>query len=1284
MFHPALSVQITLQIDPVEAGGLSFQRPGEHPSRVYGTGIQRAPRISLDSELNDANRVLEGLCFSPSHNFHGTVLLFVGVSDDGASGQGGALSANATVTIVVSPVNDPPEVRATRVHRRSGSRGPMHVQGIAIDDVDAAEAEIMTVDVTVDQGVVSFEESPDVYVQPIYSGKDGRSTGFSVVGLLEDVRQAVRHVWFMPPSEGWEGGAIVRVSAKDGQGATADAEVVMVVSDPDVRPNITIANASFTMDQGMYSSLLRLVYVSDAVAEAASAAGTTPPTFNVVVATEKGRVGLSPIPSGLSLLAGSETAAAASSAVKSGKGLEEIFGTPRSTLSFRGKLQAVNEALRVLMYVSANGTAGLGSDFVTLDVSRRGKHLEFSTHHELKVDVRPVNQPPLVKWPTSPRANELPELGGVSLIGLVVDDSDHPDGGVLNVHLQMFDDADKVVVRSAGEGLEFIRGSAANVPSSVIAFRGSISNISKALSSSAVILANPMLVGILRVEVEDGEGGRSSLDVEIHGNHVNSPPEVMVVKDMEMTLKEGRTLERIGELAGLEIIDSDVDDSPNGYLDVRVRVSHRAVLEVQNITTSATKIDPVQRVSTFSSSERNSTVGGTFNLSLDLSELCDDCKTEIAGPIWHDAVANEGNVYVGVESGGNPGESLQAKLESLDSLRALGITVFCQRDVGLTSTGGREWLVTFLGAPASLPLMQSASNSLTGDSPGLQISSVVKGNSLSGSFTLSLGGFTTENILHSADADDVAAALEALHSITAVDVAKSHSPDAQGGKKWSVTFFDALGSGGDIPLMKGNGQALGGRGATVSVVEAVRGNGIPELWEVATSAAHHNLVSIITLTGALRAKGYFQLALDYDGMHAWTRPIYPQAAGPVSDEDGSWWSFGGIPGRKHGESVEARLESLENWGALGSDAHVVVERVESTDRDTVQWYLSFTGAPEDLSALTARDTQLSGGATVSATVIETHNRVDGSFYLRYGGASTPPLLHDSTGTDIAAALNVLEPLHSRDIGTGYVAATKTQNVTLEGGRRWTIAILRDPETPLNLTATGMSMLTGASARVSARLVRPGGRGAILRLVDLGGAAFGIPGHTVGEQLTIRGSPNMVTNALASLSYSPLPGWSGHADIIFRVNDTGFTGAGGSQSGWAVVPVAVEPVNDVPEVWWCGELLPSDGAMIEGVDEDAPFRLLDYDCLTGGVLERPTAYRHIDFGRPGRGISVRDVDSEASILQARPTAMLSTAHTSAARRSLRTLLRIAFTSAPKKIALLPWSQLSPGAKCPSEL
>ena len=59
-----------------------------------------------------------------------------------------------------------------------------------------------------------------------------------------------------------------------------------------------------------------------------------------------------------------------------------------------------------------------------------------------------------------------------------------------------------------------------------------------------------------------------------------------------------------------------------------------------------------------------------------------------------------------------------------------------------------------------------------------------------------------------------------------------------------------------------------------------------------------------------------------------------------------------------------------------------------------------------------------------------------------------------------------------------------------------------------------------------------------------------------------------------------------------------------------------------------------GTHIKGVDEDAPFRFVDYDCKGGGVPVTSTMFDHTDLGGPDPGMQIRDPDGGASIIKVR--------------------------------------------------
>jgi hypothetical protein len=100
-----------------------------------------------------------------------------------------------------------------------------------------------------------------------------------------------------------------------------------------------------------------------------------------------------------------------------------------------------------------------------------------------------------------------------------------------------------------------------------------------------------------------------------------------------------------------------------------------------------------------------------------------------------------------------------------------------------------------------------------------QVDTIVDGNELGGSFTLTYQTETTAAIAHNAPTNDVVTAVEALSNIRNVAVTRS-GPDSEGGYIWTVTFTNDIGD-----LVKfGSVNSLTGTGSLITIKETQRGN----------------------------------------------------------------------------------------------------------------------------------------------------------------------------------------------------------------------------------------------------------------------------------------------------------------------------------------------------------------------------------------------------------------------------------------------------------------------------
>jgi len=192
-----------------------------------------------------------------------------------------------------------------------------------------------------------------------------------------------------------------------------------------------------------------------------------------------------------------------------------------------------------------------------------------------------------------------------------------------------------------------------------------------------------------------------------------------------------------------------------------VSVIQTGVTEIQTIVTRA-DTDFVPEVQTILTS--GTITGGTFKINF-------YGHTEKSSSIAYDAVAT----------------SVKSALESMSFVGSVKVT----RTTISSSSGTYMWAITFLDPVGDVPTMVITS-SLTGTSPTVTVAEVTKGtSSLGGTFVLSYMGQYTNNLAFDASAQSVKDELEALSTVTEVEVYKE---DLYNGHKWTVTFTKQLGN----------------------------------------------------------------------------------------------------------------------------------------------------------------------------------------------------------------------------------------------------------------------------------------------------------------------------------------------------------------------------------------------------------------------------------------------------------------------------------------------------------
>ena len=267
--------------------------------------------------------------------------------------------------------------------------------------------------------------------------------------------------------------------------------------------------------------------------------------------------------------------------------------------------------------------------------------------------------------------------------------------------------------KTASTELAFVQGSGAG--DRVVEVRGTLRAVNAAIRTITYVQSSAEKVGpaaaamgggavgagtSILVEVEDAHGLSASHVISLRATAVNAAPRLTVPgvahsgggfgSDDEVMASEGdldaSAAVFVGEdssvlLPGLSVADDDLNDTPNGYLDVTLTACHGGVLEVQTVTSTATHVNAIQTVTTASGDAAENVGGGTFRLEMDLTSIGGSSAT--TNLISWDAPSSTqeevGGSSVGVAGSGFQHGSIESRLNALPNLQALGVTVELDR-----------------------------------------------------------------------------------------------------------------------------------------------------------------------------------------------------------------------------------------------------------------------------------------------------------------------------------------------------------------------------------------------------------------------------------------------------------------------------------------------------------------------------------------------------------------------------------------------------------------------------
>lgn len=501
-------VRVTLSVDHGTltlsgAAGLTF---------VSGSGAN-ASTLTVVGTISDINAALDGLQFNPDRNYDGVATLRILTNDQGNAGLGGSLTAESTVAIAVTAVNDAPEITAPNyqepytqfAYEFSNSSG----NRISIADPDSANP-VVRVTLSVEHGTLTLGRHDGLTLRSGFGTNDAQVT---MEGTVADINAALDGMLFKA-ADRFEGTAHLQIDVNDlgntgvGGEQTASRTVTLNVVRANMPPVNTVPGAQQVLEHhtvtfdSIYGNGIR---VDDPDAGDAE--------LVVTLSANHGTLTLGSA-EGLHFLSGSR-----------------INST---SVSFRGTLANINHALEGLQFAPANNYDGPATITIhTDDQGNSGAGGAKTATNTIAIHVTSVNDPPTVVVPVAQDMLEHETRVFSQANGNAIRVGD-PDAGEAPIQVTLRVDSGTLTLSSV-RGLTFAQGSGPR--GSAMTFTGKIADLNAALDGMTYECGSLLhdLADNLRVTVNDlGNSGTIATpltvarDVHISVTAVNDAPTVAV------------------------------------------------------------------------------------------------------------------------------------------------------------------------------------------------------------------------------------------------------------------------------------------------------------------------------------------------------------------------------------------------------------------------------------------------------------------------------------------------------------------------------------------------------------------------------------------------------------------------------------------------------------------------------------------------------------------------------------------------------------------------------------
>ncbi|MDZ4817521.1 MAG: tandem-95 repeat protein [Planctomycetota bacterium] len=478
--------------------------------------------LEFTGTLANINAALATVTYSPDQDYNGTETFTVFVDDQGNTGTGGALTDSDSFDILITAVNDAPDISVPGAQSVDEDDPLVFSAGngnqISISDPDAAGNQ--TVLLSVANGTLSVGTTNGL------SFTFGFENGQSIVeftGTLAAINDALATLTYQPDPN-YNGPDSLSITVTDDQSQASNVAVAITVNALNDAPVLTAPDDFPAINEDAPAG----IPFNGEISIADDDAGLTD-ELEVTLTVDHGTISITDA-TGIDFSGG---------------------GNNSGNVIMRGTLSELNSALATAVYHPDANYHGSDTLSVTVnDLGITGTPGPLSDSKDVDLTIIGLNDPPIVVVPVAQAVNEDNDLVFALLNANAITIND-VDTDLLEVTMSVTHGTLTLV---STLGLDF-QGGTENGDATLI-FQGTRLEIAAALLSVTYTPDQDYHgADVLDITADDLEGGVTQADVAITVNAINDAP--VINADDDNTVNEGATLTFGGNAGAITLEDVD-------------------------------------------------------------------------------------------------------------------------------------------------------------------------------------------------------------------------------------------------------------------------------------------------------------------------------------------------------------------------------------------------------------------------------------------------------------------------------------------------------------------------------------------------------------------------------------------------------------------------------------------------------------------------------------------------------------------------------------------------------